>query len=154
VGRAIMQGHDFSGAPMADAPTHEGIQGTGGLFSSADDILQWLSWHLDRFTDEDASMRQIDHAVYVHRDALDPIFGMDESGRMDAMALAWVVMNGSDGRPTILQKAGGRQGMFAYTAFAPAHGIGAFVAINQFDVAAAGAMAAVVNDLIADLAVR
>lgn len=153
-GRSVMQGHDFSGTPMADAPTHEGIQGTGGLYSSANDILDWLSWHLDRFSDEDAAMRQIDHAAYIHRDALDSVFGMDESGRMDAMALGWVVMYARDGRPTILQKAGGRQGMFAYTAFAPAHGIGAFVAINQFNVSAADAMAEVVNNLIAGLAVR
>ncbi len=153
-GRAVMQGHDFSGVPMEDAPTHEGIQGTGGLYSSANDMLRWLSWHLDRFSDEDAAMRQIDHAAYVHRDALDSVYGMDESGRMDAMALGWVVMHGRDGRPTILQKAGGRQGMFAYTAFAPAHGIGAFVAINQFKVSASEAMAEAVNNLIADLAVR
>lgn len=153
-GHAVMQGHDFAGDPMADAPTPEGIQGTGGLYSSANDILRWLSWHLDRFTDENAAMRLIDHAAYVPRDALDVVYGMDESGRMDAMALGWVVMYARDGRPTILQKAGGRQGIFAYAAFAPAHGVGAFVAINQFDLAVSMAMAQAVNDLIADLAVR
>jgi len=38
--------------------------------------------------------------------------------------------------------------------FAPSRGIGAFIAINQFDFGAAMAMAAAVNDLIATLAPR
>jgi len=153
-GRAVMQGHGFRGEPLPDVPTPELIQGTGGLYSSANDLLRWLDWHLDRFSDEQAAMRLIDHAAYVPRDALDITYGMDESGRMDALGLGWIVMYARDGRPTILQKAGGRQGIFSYLAFAPAHGVGAFVSINAFDVAGATAMAGVVNDLIADLAGR
>ena len=38
--------------------------------------------------------------------------------------------------------------------FAPARGVGAFVAINKFDFGAATAMAGVVNDLIGSLAPR
>lgn len=151
-GRAVMQGHGFDGEPLPDAPTPELIQGTGGLFTSANDILRWLDWHLDRFSQEQAEMRLIDHAAYVPRDALDMVYGLDESGHMDALGLAWVVMHGRDGRPTILQKAGGRQGVFSYVAFAPAHGVGAFVAINQFNLSGAMAMAKAVNDLVADLA--
>jgi len=151
-GRTVMQGHGFDGEPLPDVPTPEMIQGAGGLFASANDILGWLDWHLDRFAEENAAMRLIDHAAYVPRDALETLYGFDESGRMGAMGLGWVVMYGNDVRPTILQKAGGLQGVFAYTAFAPAHGVGAFVAINQFDFSAAMSMAEVVNDLIADLA--
>lgn len=56
--------------------------------------------------------------------------------------------------PLILQKAGGLQGIFTYSAFAPTCGVGAFVAINKFDLGAAITMAKVVNDLIATLAPR
>jgi len=54
----------------------------------------------------------------------------------------------------ILQKAGGFQGVFVYTAFAPARGIGVFVAISEYDFATAMNMATVVNQLIAQLAPR
>ena len=73
---------------------------------------------------------------------------------MDAISLGWIVMAPHGDLPLILQKAGGLQGIFTYTAFAPTRGIGAFVAINKFDFGAAMAMAGVVNHLIGELAPR
>jgi hypothetical protein len=81
----------------------------------------------------------------LQRDGLWPLYGLDESGRMDGLALAWIVMMPERQRPLILQKAGGLQGIFCYAAFAPTRGIGAFSAINKFDFAAATAMAQAVN---------
>ncbi len=150
----LMQGHDFGGEPLPEVPTGAAIVGSGGLYSTVDDILTWLQWHLDRFSARDAEMRLIDHAVWLQRDALAPVYGLDESGRMDGLGLAWIVMMPEGNRPLILQKAGGLQGVFCYAAFAPSRGIGAFIAINQFDFGAATAMAAAVNDLIATLAPR
>jgi D-alanyl-D-alanine-carboxypeptidase/D-alanyl-D-alanine-endopeptidase len=63
-------------------------------------------------------------------------------------------MTATDSSPLILQKAGGLQGVFSYAAFAPATGVGAFVAINKFDFAAATQMAQVVNRIVADLSPR
>ena len=148
----VMRGHDFNGALMPDVPTAPMIVGSGGLYSTADDILRWISWHLDRFSPAGAEMRLIDHAAYVQRDGLNPVFGLDESGRMDAMGLGWVIMMPTPTHPLILQKAGGLQGTFSYMAFAPTRRVGAFVAINSFDFGAAQKMAQVVNDLIAALA--
>ena len=150
----LMQGHNFDGSPLPDVPATPIMAGASALYSTANDILKWLDWHLDRFSAEDAEMRLLDHAAYVQRDGLDPVYGFDESGRMDAMSLGWVVMEPDVDRPLILQKAGGLQGMFVYSAFAPTRGVGAFVAINQFDFAAAGTMAIFINDLIAQLAPR
>ena len=130
------------------------MAGASSLYSTTNDILKWLDWHLDRFSPQDAEMRLLDHAAYVQRDGLNPVYGLDESGRMDAMGLGWVVMEPDGDRPLILQKAGGLQGMFVYVAFAPTRDIGAFVAINQFDFGAAMNMATVVNGLIAQLAPR
>jgi D-alanyl-D-alanine-carboxypeptidase/D-alanyl-D-alanine-endopeptidase len=73
---------------------------------------------------------------------------------MDAISLGWIVVAPHADLPLILQKAGGLQGIFSYTAFAPTRGVGAFVAINKFDFAAAMGMAAVVNHLIGELAPR
>jgi D-alanyl-D-alanine-carboxypeptidase/D-alanyl-D-alanine-endopeptidase len=153
VGR-IMQGHNFDGSPMPNAKTGDVIVGSSGLYSSARDLLAWLRWHLDRFSNDRADERLIDHAAYLWRDGLSAVFGMDESGHMDAMGLAWVIMAPEGDRPLILQKAGGLQGIFSYVAFAPARGIGVCAAINAFDLNAGLAMAKTANDLIAELAPR
>jgi serine-type D-Ala-D-Ala carboxypeptidase/endopeptidase len=150
----LMQGHGFGGEPLPDVPTGSVIFGSGGLYSSVNDILTWLQWHLDRFSARDADMRLVDHAVWLQRDGLSPVYGFDESGRMDGLGLAWIVMMPQGNRPLILQKAGGLQGIFCYAAFAPSRGIGAFIAISQFDLGAAMEMASAVNDLIAALAPR
>ena len=150
----IMQGHNFDGSAMPNAKTGNVIVGSGGLYSSASDLLSWLQWHLDRFSNERAAERLIDHAAYLWRDGLNAVFGMDESGHMDAMGLAWVIMAPEGDRPLILQKAGGLQGVFSYVAFAPARGIGVCAAINAFDLDAGLAIAKTANDLVAQLAPR
>ncbi|MGA9444272.1 MAG: D-alanyl-D-alanine-carboxypeptidase/endopeptidase AmpH [Methyloceanibacter sp.] len=150
----LMHGHGFDGKALPDVPTGEVIVGSGGLYSTPKDLLRWMQWHLDRLAEKDAETRMLDHAAYLIRDNLNPVSGMDESGHMDAMSLAWVVMMPEGNRPLILQKAGGLQGTFSYIAFAPSRGVAAFVAINEFDFAAAMTMADVVNELIATLAPR
>jgi serine-type D-Ala-D-Ala carboxypeptidase/endopeptidase len=150
----LLQGHNFDGSPLPNISTPLITAGSGGIYSTPDDILRWLAWHLDRFSSKGAEVRLLDHAAYLPRDGLDLVSGVDESGRMDAMSLGWIVMAPRGNRPLILQKAGGLQGIFSYTAFAPTRGVGAFIAINKFDFAAAIAMATVVNDLIGELAPR
>jgi D-alanyl-D-alanine-carboxypeptidase/D-alanyl-D-alanine-endopeptidase len=150
----LLQGHDFDGKKLPNVATPLIAAGASGIYSTPDDILRWLSWHLDRFGTKDAEMRLLDHAAYLQRDGLNPISGLDESGRMDAVGLGWIVMAPHGNRPLILQKAGGLQGIFTYTAFAPTRGVGVFVAINRFDFGAAMAMAEAVNHLIAELAPR
>jgi D-alanyl-D-alanine-carboxypeptidase/D-alanyl-D-alanine-endopeptidase len=149
-----MQGHGFDGAPLPFIETAPMIQGAGGLYATGNDMVRWLRWHLDRFATTDAEMRLMDHAVYVERDGLNPAFGFDEGGRMDAMGLGWVVMRPEGDRPLILQKTGGLQGEFSYVAFAPTRGIGVFASINQFSVGGFDAMTKGVNKLIAQLAPR
>lgn len=146
-----MQGHGFKGEPLPDIPTSGLTEGSGGLYSTPNDILRWITWHLDRFSPENAEMRLLDHAAYIPRDALEVASGYDESGHMDAIGLGWVVMERTRDRPTILQKAGGMQGVFVYMAFAPAHDVGMFVAVNAYDFSAAVGMAATVNEMIGTL---
>lgn len=79
---------------------------------------------------------------------------MDESGHADGISFGFLSMNALDDRPFILQKAGGLQGVFCFTAFAPSKGIGGFIAINKFDVNAATSMAKLLTDTITELAQR
>lgn len=150
----LMQGHNFDGSPLPDVPATPIMAGASSLYSTPNDILKWLGWHMDRLSIEGAEMRLLDHAAYVFRDELSPVLGYDESGHMDAVGLGWIIMTAEGGRPLILQKAGGLQGMFVYCAFAPSRNIGIFVAINRFNFATAMEMATVANDLIATLAPR
>jgi D-alanyl-D-alanine-carboxypeptidase/D-alanyl-D-alanine-endopeptidase len=149
----LMQGH-ADGEALPDVPTGSVNVGAGGLYSTPNDLLSWVQWHLDYLGENGAEARLLDHSLYLIRDELETVSGMDESGHMDAMALAWVAMMPKGDRPFILQKAGGRQGIFSYIAFAPMRGVAVFVAINTYDFAAAMDMAEVANDLIATLAPR
>jgi serine-type D-Ala-D-Ala carboxypeptidase/endopeptidase len=150
----LMQGHGFDGAPMPNVPTGPVIVGSGGLYSSARDLLAWLQSHCDRLSGDRVAERLIDHAAYLWRDGLNSVVGVDESGRMDAMSLAWIIMAPDGDRPLILQKAGGLQGVFSYVAFAPARNIGVMVAINAFDFNAGFAVNKAMNDLLAELSPR
>jgi serine-type D-Ala-D-Ala carboxypeptidase/endopeptidase len=150
----LLQGHDFNGKPLLNVETPLIAAGASGIYSTPDDILRWLSWHLDRFGSKDAEVRLLDHAAYLQRDGLNPVSGFDESGHMDAISLGWIVMEPHGDMPLILQKAGGLQGIFCYAAFAPNQAVGAFAAINKFDFGAAAVMAGIVNHMIAELAPR
>ncbi len=150
----LMQGHDWHGKPMPQIKSAPGVYGSGALYSTANDVLRWLAWNLDRSGGEGAEARLISHAAYLWRDGIKPVYGMDESGHMDAMGLGWVIMQPEGSRPLILQKAGGSQGIFCYTAIAPTRDIGIFVAINAYDFDTAMKMGEVVNELIANLEPR
>ena len=150
----LLQGHFFDGTALPDVAATPIMAGASSLYSTVNDMLTWLDWHLDRAATEHAEMRLLDHAVYLQRDGLAPVSGLDELGHMSAMGLGWVIMQPEGNRPLILQKAGGLQGVFCYAAFSPTRGIGAFVVINEFDFGAAQSMAGVVNDLITTLAPR
>jgi D-alanyl-D-alanine-carboxypeptidase/D-alanyl-D-alanine-endopeptidase len=150
----VMQGHDPDGKPIPDTVSSPMNQGSGSLYSTPNDILKWLSWHMDRLAKADAEMRLLDHAAYLQRDGLNPVFGLDEAAPMDAMGLGWVIMAPEGSRPLIMNKSGGFEGTFTYIAFAPTRGVGVFVSMNQFNFGAFRDMAKMANDLIEQLAPR
>ncbi len=152
-GDNVMMGHDWNGNEMDPGDPIPNRFGASSLHTTANDMIRYLKWNLDR-TGEGAEARLLSHAAYLIRDGLDPVFGMDESGHMDAMGLGWVIMMPEGDRPLIIQKAGGTNGVFSYLAFAPTRGVGVYIAINKFDFAAGMEMAEVVNGLIAALAPR
>tara|TARA_A100001391_G_scaffold184256_1_gene152015 strand:+ start:8491 stop:9600 length:1110 start_codon:yes stop_codon:yes gene_type:complete len=153
-GDNVMTGYDWNGVEMDPGEPIPNRFGASSLYATANDMVKYLHWNLDRFDQVDAETRAISHAAWAMRDGLTPVAGMDESGHMDAMGLGWVIMMPEGDRPLIIQKAGGTDGVFSYLAFAPSRGVGVFISINQFDFSAATAMANVANQLIARLAPR
>jgi D-alanyl-D-alanine-carboxypeptidase/D-alanyl-D-alanine-endopeptidase len=152
--RRLFQGHGPDGRSIANTDVSDIQAGASGLYSTANDMVRWLAWHLARASRTDAETRALDHAAYVNRDGLNPVSGLDELGHMNAMGLGWVIMNPEGDRPLILQKSGGRQGTLSYIALSPARNIGVFISINKFDFPAATAMAELANNLILQLAPR
>jgi D-alanyl-D-alanine-carboxypeptidase/D-alanyl-D-alanine-endopeptidase len=150
-GENVFAGYDWNGEPMDPGDPIPNRFGASALYTTGNDMVRYLAWNLDRFGDQGTEARALAHAAWRVRDGLGPVYGMDESGRMDAMGLGWVVMMPAGDRPLILQKAGGANGVFSYIAFAPTRGVGVFMSINQFDFASAEAMAEVANGLIGAL---
>jgi serine-type D-Ala-D-Ala carboxypeptidase/endopeptidase len=149
-----MQGHNFDSSLMPTVPTPASIECSGGLYSTANDMVRWMKWHLDRFAATDRDLRLLDHAAYVYRDGLTAVIGLDDGGPMDAMGLGWVINMPAGNRPLILQKSGGLQGFFAYLAMAPTRGVAAFFVINEFSASAFNAAVTATNRLIGELAPR
>lgn len=102
----LIVGHDFGGEALPKVPTGDVIVGSGGIYSTANDLLKWMKWHLDRFSPDDAEARTLDHALYLNRDGLKTVSGMDESGHMDAMGLGWVGMIAKDVPSSCKRRAG------------------------------------------------
>lgn len=151
----LMQGHNFDGTPLPFVPTPVTMECASGLYTTPNDMLKWIAWHLAQGGPEDDARRIIDHASLVRRDGLSPVLGLDDGGApMDAMALGWIVIEADGNRPLVLNKSGGRQGMLTYVAIAPTRGVGVFAAMNQFNTGGFVAMVHAVNDLIYQLAPR
>jgi len=152
-GDNVMVGYDWNGNEMDPGEPQPYQFGASSLYTTPNDMIRYLKWNLGTGGDA-AEARLLSHAAYLIRDGLEPVYGMDESGHMDAMGLGWVIMMPEGTRPLIIQKAGGANGIFSYIAFAPARDIGVFIAINEFNFSASMEMASVVNELIGVLAPR
>ena len=148
-----MQGHFFDGSPMPLVPSPETIGCAGGLYTSADDMMRFMSWHLANDAAGDAE-RTLSHAGWLWRDGLSAVSGIDDAGQMSMMTLGWVGVLPSGDAPMMLNKTGGLQGQFSYVVMAPTRGIGVFVSINQFSVGGFTGMVEAANKLIAQLAPR
>jgi D-alanyl-D-alanine-carboxypeptidase/D-alanyl-D-alanine-endopeptidase len=150
----LFQGYGPDGKAIPRTDLSEIQAGASGVYSTANDMVRWLRWHLDRGSPQGAEVRAIDHAAWVPRDGRNPVAGLDEGAQMSAMGLGWVILAPQGNRPLILQKTGGRQGILSYIAFSPARGVGVFASLNKFDFPAAFAMIAMANHLIEELAPR
>jgi serine-type D-Ala-D-Ala carboxypeptidase/endopeptidase len=144
----LMIGSGLGGAgPCVD--THA-TDGSGGLYSTGDDMVRWLHHNLEDTTETLA----LSHAVYRQRQALPAAIGFDEAGPMAGLGLGWVITAGRGIQPTLVAKSGGGVGFMSYVAFAPGRDIGLFVAVNRVDFAMFYGLVGAANGLIANLVTR
>jgi serine-type D-Ala-D-Ala carboxypeptidase/endopeptidase len=144
----LMIGSGLGGAgPCVD--THA-TDGSGGLYSTGDDMVRWLHHNLEDTTETLA----LSHAVYRQRQALPAAIGFDEAGPMAGLGLGWVITAGRGIQPTLVAKSGGGVGFMSYVAFAPGRDVGLFVAVNRVDFAMFYGLVGATNGLIANLVTR
>lgn len=143
------------GAPAAPVCTDtQATQSSGGLYSTADDMVRWLRHQLD--TQDPAAWRAlaVSQAVYRMRQAMPAAIGFDEAGPMAGLGLAWVMQAAHGAMPMMLEKSGGGGGFMSYVAIAPGRGAGVFVGVDRLDFAMFAALTAAANDLLANLVTR
>jgi D-alanyl-D-alanine-carboxypeptidase/D-alanyl-D-alanine-endopeptidase len=150
----LMAGYGIPGAEAAPCVATADIAASGGVYSTADDMVRWLRHNLARSDPAVWPTLALTHAGYLQRQDLVAAIGFDEAGPMDAIALAWLIENADGPRPTIVQKTGGLAGFMSYVAFAPGREVGAFVVVNRIDFGMFGVLTAGVNAIISMHAVR
>ena len=127
----LMMGSGLGGpGPCTDTSATEG---SGGLYSTGDDMALWLHHHLAESDPAVWPPLALAHAVYRQRQAMTAAIGFDEAGPMDGLALGWVVVAARGHTPLILQKSGGGGGFMSYVAVVPGREVRLFVAVNHVD---------------------
>jgi D-alanyl-D-alanine-carboxypeptidase/D-alanyl-D-alanine-endopeptidase len=150
----LMVGHDFDGKPMEPFEVAETQAASGGLYSTADDMVRFMRWHLDRSDPAGDLVRVVDHALYLQRDGLKMAVGFDQGDHMDAIGLAWLGLMPEGPRPFLLAKSGGLQGFMTHMVLAPSRGVDVFVAVNLFNFGGFIQLAKAADGLVAELAPR
>jgi serine-type D-Ala-D-Ala carboxypeptidase/endopeptidase len=148
-----MTGLDLDGteAPLWETPA--AMDASGNVFTTGDDMVKWMRWHLAANNPAGAEIRVIDHAPYRWHDGLKAAVGVD-SNNMDALGLGWTISVPKEHRPLTLAKSGGIAGFMTYVVLAPTRGVGVFVVANRLNFPMFQALTAGAQSLVAELAPR
>ena len=150
----LMRTQSPDGEDLPVVPTGPVIVGSGGLYSTPNDLMRWMKWHLDRFGRDGAEVRVLDHALYLPRDRTQD--GL-RHGPCRRNGCVWACLDRHDAEGQSAfhpAKSGGPPGRVQHTAFAPTRNAAVFVSINTFDLAAGDEMGKFANDLLATIAPR
>lgn len=144
----LMIGSGLGGAASC-VDTHA-THGSGGLYSTGNDMARWLRHNL-----ADANgVLALSHAVYRPRQSMPAAIGFDEAGPMAGLRLGWVIVAAQGIQPMVVAKSGGGGGFMSYIAFAPGRDVGLFVAVNRLDFPMFFVLTDAANKLIASLVTR
>ena len=144
----LMIGSGLGGAASC-VDTHA-TDGSGGLYSTGNDMARWLRHNL---TDANGVLA-LSHAVYRPRQSMPSAIGFDEASPMAGLGLGWVSVAAQGIMPMLLVKSGGGAGFMSYVAFAPGRGVGVFVAVNRVDFSMFSGLTDGANKLIGNLVTR
>jgi serine-type D-Ala-D-Ala carboxypeptidase/endopeptidase len=148
-----MTGLDLDGkeAPLSETPA--AMDASGNVFTTGDDMVRWMRWHLAINDAAGAEVRTLDHAAYRWHDGLKAAVGVGGKD-MDGLGLGWTIALPKENRPLMLMKSGGIAGFMTYVVLAPTRGVGAFIAVNRLNFPMFAGLTAGVHELVADLAPR
>ncbi len=137
------------GGPATCVDTHA-TDGSGGLYSTANDMARWLRHNLA----DPNGLLALSHAVYRPRQAMPAAIGFDEAAPMAGLGLGWVTVAAQGIEPMLVEKSGGGAGFMSYIAFAPGRDVGVFLAVNRVDFPMFFGLTGAANRLIASLVTR
>ncbi len=148
-----MTGLDLDGkeAPLWETPA--AMDASGNVFTTGDDMVSWMRWHLAINEAAGSEVRTIDHAPYRWHDGLKAAVGVSGND-MEALGLGWIISMPKANRPLIMAKSGGLAGFMTYVVLAPTRGTGVFVAVNRLNFPMFEGLQNGANSLLSDLAPR
>ncbi len=145
--KRLMQGSGLGASATCEDTS--ATDGSGGLYSSGNDMARWLRHNL-----EPNDILALSHAVYRQRQSLSAAIGFDEGTPMSGLCLGWVYLASDGSRPALLTKSGGGVGFMSYAAVAPGRGVAVFVVVNRADFGMFGPLVGAVNTMVGSLATR
>lgn len=138
--------------PWAECRDTAANAGSGGLYSTADDMAIWMRHQLGiGAVWADPGLR-ISQAVRFRRQDLARIEGLDRAGEASGIGLGWIELAPTATHPRLLEKTGGGWGFMTYVAIAPGRRAGVFIAVSAHEMVRMPPLAAQVNDLVGRLA--
>lgn len=85
-----------------------------------------------RHSDKPA-LRAVQQAMYVQRQQLKSITGLDLAGKAQGLGMGWVFIRPSVDSPVMIQKTGGGGGFMSYMVLVPGEKTGIFVSVTKVD---------------------
>lgn len=134
--------------PNVEAP--DIMAASAGVYSTADDMVRWMRWHLDGDERSKAAL-MLAHALWRPHDGLKRAVGVEVTTSV-GMGLGWVVSPAKDGVPLLLGKSGGIGGFMTYVVLAPNRKLGIFVVASRVNFAMFEGLRSGVRTLAAELA--
>lgn len=146
----LMTGLDPFNKPDANVEAPDIMAASAGVYSTADDMVRWMRWHLDGDERSRAALA-LAHALWRPHDGLKRAVGVEVTSSI-GMGLGWVVSPARDGVPLLLGKSGGIGGFMTYVVLAPQHRLGIFVVASRVNFGMFEGLRSGVRDLAAELA--
>ena len=145
----LMTGLDPFNKPDPNSEAPDIMAASAGVYSTADDMVRWMRWHLDG-DDRSRAALALSHALWRPHDGLKRAVGVEVTASV-GMGLGWVVSPAKDGVPLLLGKSGGIGGFMTYVVLAPSRKLGIFVAASRVNFAMFEGLRSGVRALAAEL---
>lgn len=126
--------------------------GTGGMYSTPEDMGAWMAYMLGLNPDHKPDPRALQ--MIIEAASLKSVEGLDYGGPAHGVGLGWIHLAASGSAPAILQKTGASPGFISYMSIAPGAQVGVFAVATRFDPPALKVMVKQVNALTVALAAR